>query len=105
MLPGIISINNFTQWLAVHLAKANVRVNAVAPGFILTNQNRYLLLDEKTKEFTPRAKKIIDHTPMGRFAEIDELLGAVIYLVSDMSKFVTGIVLPVDGGFGIYSGV
>jgi len=99
------SINNFTQWLAVHFAKVNVRVNALAPGFFLTSQNQYLLLDEKTGKFTPRANKIIDHTPMGRFGELDELLGTVIYLVSDMSKFVTGAVIPVDGGFGIYSGV
>ena len=99
------SINNFTQWLAVHLSKVNVRVNAIAPGFFLTAQNKYLLLDEKTNEYTTRAKKIIDHTPMGRFGELDEIPGAVIYLVSNMSKFVTGTVLPVDGGFGIYSGV
>lgn len=99
------SINNFTQWLAIHLAKADVRVNAIAPGFILTSQNRFLLMDEKTNELTSRAKKIIAHTPMGRFAELDEMLGAVVFLVSDMSKFVTGVVLPVDGGFGIYSGV
>jgi NAD(P)-dependent dehydrogenase (short-subunit alcohol dehydrogenase family) len=99
------SVNNFTQWLAVHLAKVNVRVNALAPGFFLTSQNQYLLLDDKTKEYTARARKIISHTPMGRFGELDELLGTVVYLVSDMSKFVTGAVLPVDGGFGIYSGV
>ena len=99
------SVNNFTHWLAVHLAKVNVRVNAVAPGFFLTSQNKFLLLDEKTGEFTDRANKIISHTPMGRFGELDELLGAVIYLISDMSKFVTGVVLPVDGGFGVYSGV
>ena len=85
--------------------KVNVRVNAIAPGFFLTAQNKYLLLDEKTNEYTTRAKKIIDHTPMGRFGELDEIPGAVIYLVSNMSKFVTGTVLPVDGGFGIYSGV
>jgi NAD(P)-dependent dehydrogenase (short-subunit alcohol dehydrogenase family) len=99
------SINNFTQWLAVHFSKVNVRVNAIAPGFFLTSQNKYLLLDEKTNEYTPRAKKIIDHTPMGRFGELNEIPGAVIYLISDMSKFVTGTVLPIDGGFGIYSGV
>jgi len=99
------SINNFTQWLAVHLAKVNIRVNALAPGFFLTSQNKYLLLDKQSGEFTPRAKKIIGHTPMGRFGELNELLGAVVYLVSDMSQFVTGAVLPVDGGFGIYSGV
>lgn len=99
------SINNFTQWLAVHLAKVNIRVNAVAPGFFLTTQNKYLLLDQKTGEYTPRSKKIIAHTPMERFGELEEILGAVIYLISDMSKFVTGTVLAVDGGFGAYSGV
>jgi NAD(P)-dependent dehydrogenase (short-subunit alcohol dehydrogenase family) len=99
------SINNFTQWLAVHLAKVNIRVNAVAPGFFLTTQNKYLLLDQKTGEFTTRSKKIIAHTPMGRFGELDEIMGTVIYLISDMSKFVTGTVLAVDGGFGAYSGV
>lgn len=99
------SINNFTQWLAVHLAKVNIRVNALAPGFFLTSQNKYLLQDEHTGKYTPRAEKIIAHTPMGRFGELNELLGAVIYLVSDMSQFVTGAVIPVDGGFGIYSGV
>jgi NAD(P)-dependent dehydrogenase (short-subunit alcohol dehydrogenase family) len=99
------SINNFTQWLAVHLAKVKIRVNAVAPGFFLTTQNKYLLLDQKTGEFTPRSKKIIAQTPMGRFGELEEILGTVIYLISDMSKFVTGTVLAVDGGFGAYSGV
>ncbi len=99
------SINNFTQWLAVHLAQVNVRVNAIAPGFVLTSQNEYLLINKDTNEYTPRAKKIINHTPMGRFGDLDVILGGVIYLVSGMSKFVTGVVLPVDGGFGIYSGV
>jgi NAD(P)-dependent dehydrogenase (short-subunit alcohol dehydrogenase family) len=99
------SINNFTRWLAVHLARVNVRVNALAPGFLLTSQNEYLLINKDTNEFTPRAKKIINQTPQGRFAELDEILGGVIYLVSGMSKFVTGIVLPIDGGFGIYAGV
>jgi NAD(P)-dependent dehydrogenase (short-subunit alcohol dehydrogenase family) len=99
------SINNFTQWLAVHLAKVNIRVNAVAPGFFITTQNKYLLLNQKTGKFTPRAEKIIAHTPMGRFGELDEIVGSVIYLISDMSKFVTGTVLMVDGGFGAYSGV
>jgi NAD(P)-dependent dehydrogenase (short-subunit alcohol dehydrogenase family) len=99
------SINNFTQWLAVHLAKVNVRVNALAPGFFLTSQNKFLLLNDKTGAYTPRATKIIEHTPMGRFGELDELLGTVIFLISNMSKFVTGAVVPVDGGFGIYSGI
>jgi len=99
------SINNFTAWLAVHLAKQNVRVNAIAPGFLLTNQNRFLLTDPITSELTLRGAKILAATPMNRFGTPEELLGAVGFLVSDMSKFVTGIVIPVDGGFSAYSGV
>ena len=99
------SINNLTQWLAVHFAKTNIRVNAIAPGFFLTKQNEFLLVDEKTKQFTERGNKIIRSTPMGRFGEPEELLGTLFYLISDMSKFVTGAVIPVDGGFNSYSGV
>jgi len=99
------SINNFTQWLAVHFAGANIRVNAIAPGFFMTKQNEFLLKDENTGELKPRGKKIIDHTPMGRFGEPEELLGTLYYLISDMSKFVTGVIIPVDGGFNSYSGV
>ena len=99
------AINNFTEWLAVHLAKTGIRVNAVSPGFILTNQNRFLLIDEETGKLKPRGEKIIAGTPMGRFGEADELLGAVAYLLSDVSRFVTGTVLLVDGGFNAYSGV
>jgi NAD(P)-dependent dehydrogenase (short-subunit alcohol dehydrogenase family) len=99
------AINNFTQWLAVHFAPSGVRVNAIAPGFLLTNQNRFLLTDEKTGEMTARGKKIIAATPMGRYAEPDELVGTMLYLLSDISGFVTGIVIPVDGGFSAYSGV
>jgi NAD(P)-dependent dehydrogenase (short-subunit alcohol dehydrogenase family) len=99
------AINNFTEWLAVHLAKTGIRVNAVSPGFILTNQNRFLLVDKETGQLKPRGEKIISGTPMGRFGEADELLGAVAYLLSDTSKFVTGTVLLVDGGFNAYSGV
>jgi NAD(P)-dependent dehydrogenase (short-subunit alcohol dehydrogenase family) len=99
------SINNFTEWLAVHFAKMNVRVNAIAPGFFLTNQNRFLLIDENTNDLTARGKKIIDNTPMGKFGEPDDLIGATLFLLSDLSKFMTGIVLPIDGGFNIYSGV
>jgi NAD(P)-dependent dehydrogenase (short-subunit alcohol dehydrogenase family) len=99
------SINNLTQWLAVHFAKVNIRVNAIAPGFFLTNQNRFLLTDEKTGELTKRGNKIISNTPMGRFGEPEEVSGALLYLASDISKFVTGIVIPVDGGFSAYSGV
>jgi NAD(P)-dependent dehydrogenase (short-subunit alcohol dehydrogenase family) len=99
------SINNFTEWLAVHFAKMNVRVNAIAPGFFLTNQNRFLLIDENTNDLTARGKKIIDNTPMGKFGEAEDLLGGTLFLLSDVSSFITGIVLPIDGGFNIYSGV
>jgi NAD(P)-dependent dehydrogenase (short-subunit alcohol dehydrogenase family) len=99
------SINNFTEWLAVHFAKMNVRVNAVAPGFFLTNQNRFLLVDENTNELTARGKKIIDNTPMGKFGEVEDLVGGTLFLLSDVSSFITGVVLPIDGGFNIYSGV
>jgi NAD(P)-dependent dehydrogenase (short-subunit alcohol dehydrogenase family) len=99
------AVNNFTQWLAVHFSKTGVRVNAIAPGFLLTNQNRFLLIDEKTGGLTPRGKKIINGTPMERYCVPEELTGTLIYLVSDLSKFVTGIVVPVDGGFSAYSGV
>lgn len=99
------AINNFTQWLAVHFSKTGVRVNAIAPGFLLTNQNRFLLIDEKTGGFTPRGKKIINGTPMERYCIPEELTGTLLYLCSDLSKFVTGIVIPVDGGFSAYSGV
>jgi NAD(P)-dependent dehydrogenase (short-subunit alcohol dehydrogenase family) len=99
------AVNNFTQWLAVHFSKTGVRVNAIAPGFLLTNQNRFLLVDEKTGEPTPRSKKIMNSTPMERFGTPEEMTGTLIYLVSDLSKFVTGIVIPVDGGFSAYSGV
>lgn len=99
------AINNFTQWLAVHFAPAGVRVNAIAPGFLLTNQNRFLLTDEQTGEMTPRGRKIINATPMGRYAEPEELVGTMLYLLSETSSFVTGVVIPVDGGFSAYSGV
>jgi len=101
------AVNNFTQWLAVHLAQEynrNLRVNAIAPGFFSTEQNRFLLFDDKG-ELTERGKLIIAHTPMGKFGEPEELIGALIYLASDASKFVTGVVLPIDGGFSAFSGV
>jgi len=101
-------IDNFTAWLAVHMAQEcgpSIRVNAVAPGFFLTDQNRFLLTEKETGELTERGRKIIGQTPMGRFGEPAELLGAVLWLLSPLSSFVTGIVLPVDGGFGAYSGV
>lgn len=99
------SVNNLTEWLAVHFAKVNVRVNGIAPGFFLTKQNRFLLTDEKTGDLTPRGHKIINGTPMGRFGEPEELIGTLLYLISDVSKFVTGVTIPVDGGFNAYSGV
>src|SRR5512133_3761881 len=99
------AINNFTQWLAVHFSKTGIRVNAIAPGFLLTNQNRFLLIDEKTGGLTARGQKIINGTPVGRYCTPEELTGTLIYLVSDLSKFVTGIIIPVDGGFSAYSGV
>ncbi|MDP3830773.1 MAG: SDR family oxidoreductase [Ignavibacteriaceae bacterium] len=98
-------INNLTEWLAVHFSKVNIRVNAIAPGFFVTDQNRFLLYDKETGVLTPRGEKILSNTPMGRFGEPDELIGTLLYLISDLSKFVTGIVIPVDGGFNSYSGV
>ena len=99
------AVNNFTQWLAVHFSKTGIRVNAIAPGFLLTDQNRFLLVEEKTGEPAPRTKKILNNTPMERFGTPEELTGTLLYLVSDLSKFVTGIVIPVDGGFSAFSGV
>ncbi|MBN1181972.1 MAG: SDR family oxidoreductase [Bacteroidales bacterium] len=99
------AINNFTEWLAVHLAPTGIRVNALAPGFFLTNQNRFLLVDEKTGEPTPRGKKIITNTPMARYGEVEELAGTTLFLLSDVSKFITGIVIPVDGGYSAFGGV
>ncbi len=99
------SINNFTQWLAVHFAPVNVRVNGVSPGFFLTDQNRFLLLDEKSGQPTQRAQKILAHTPMGRFGDPREVADAALFLLSDAARFITGVVLPVDGGFSAYCGV
>jgi NAD(P)-dependent dehydrogenase (short-subunit alcohol dehydrogenase family) len=99
------SVNNFTQWLAVHLAKTGIRVNAIAPGFFLTNQNRFLLTDEKTGAPTPRGLKIISNTPVGKYGKPEDLQGATLFLLSDLSGFITGIILPVDGGYSAYGGV
>jgi NAD(P)-dependent dehydrogenase (short-subunit alcohol dehydrogenase family) len=102
------AVSNFTQWLAVHMAQeysANIRVNAIAPGFFLTEQNRFLLTEKETGNLTLRGKKIMDHTPMGRFGKPEDLLGATLWLLSPASAFVTGVVLPIDGGFSAYSGV
>jgi NAD(P)-dependent dehydrogenase (short-subunit alcohol dehydrogenase family) len=99
------SVNNFTQWLAVHLAKTGIRVNAIAPGFFLTNQNRFLLTDEKTGAPTPRGLKIISGTPVGKYGKPEDLQGAALFLLSDLSGFITGVILPVDGGFSAFGGV
>ncbi|AUP77554.1 SDR family oxidoreductase [Flavivirga eckloniae] len=102
------AIDNFTKWMSVELALKygdGLRVNAIAPGFFIGNQNRDLLIDKETGNYTDRGNTIIQNTPMKRFGEADELNGAVHYLCSDASKFVTGIVVPVDGGFSAFSGV
>ncbi|MCM8814567.1 MAG: SDR family oxidoreductase [Candidatus Omnitrophica bacterium] len=101
------AVSNFTQWLAVHFAMEYnklLRVNAIAPGFFLTQQNRYLLVDQNNN-LTPRGQTIIQHTPAGRFGEPEDLIGVCVWLASKASKFVTGVVVPVDGGFNAYSGV
>ena len=101
-------VSNFTQWFAVHMAQeysTEIRVNAIAPGFFITEQNRFLLTDKETGELTARGKAIIAHTPQGHFGTPEDLLGALLWLVSPASSFVTGIVVPVDGGFSVYGGV
>ncbi len=101
------AVSNFTQWLANHFAQEynrKLRVNAIAPGFLLTQQNSYLLLD-KDGNFTPRAEAIIAHTPMGEFGNPEDLIGACVWLASNASRFVTGAIIPIDGGFNAYSGV
>ena len=101
------AVTNFTQWLAVHMAQnvsKDIRVNAIAPGFFLTEQNRFLLTVE-SGDLTPRGSQIIDHTPMGRFGEPEDLVGTVQWLISADSSFVHGVVVPIDGGFSAYSGV
>jgi NAD(P)-dependent dehydrogenase (short-subunit alcohol dehydrogenase family) len=102
------AIANFTQWLAVHMAQEYspaIRVNAIAPGFFLTEQNRYLMVDVQSGAMTPRGQAIIDHTPMGRLGAPEDLLGTLLWLVSPASAFVTGVVIPIDGGFSSFSGV
>ena len=102
------AVSNFTQWLSVHLAQEyspKLRVNAIAPGFFLTEQNRFLLTDKETGAPTPRGESIIAHTPMGRYGTPDDLVGTVLWLAGDASRFVTGIVIPIDGGFSAFSGV
>jgi len=99
------AINNFTQWYAVHVAQMGIRCNAIAPGFFLTDQNRFLLTDEQTGELKPRGKKIIANTPTHKFGEPEDIVGAMLYLLSDISSFVTGVVIPVDGGYSAFGGV
>lgn len=102
------AVSNFTQWLAVHMAQEyspNIRVNAIAPGFFLTDQNRFLLTDKETGELTPRGKTILAHTPMQRFGNPEDLTGTVLWLLSPGAEFVTGVVVPIDGGFSDFSGV
>lgn len=102
------AVSNFTQWLAVYMAQEyghDIRVNAIAPGFFMTWQNHYLLVDEATGNLSKRGQSIIDHTPMGRFGTPEDLLGTVLWLLSPASSFITGIVVPIDGGFSAFSGV
>jgi NAD(P)-dependent dehydrogenase (short-subunit alcohol dehydrogenase family) len=102
------AVNNFTQWLAVYMAQTyspGIRVNAIAPGFFLTDQNRFLLTEKDSGALTARGQSILAHTPQGRFGSPPDLVGALLWLASPASAFVTGIVVPVDGGFSAYSGV
>ena len=102
------AVTNFTQWLAVHMAQnysPRIRVNAIAPGFFITDQNRFLLTDKETGDYTTRGKSVIAHTPMNRFGTPEDLLGATMWLISPAATFVTGAVIPIDGGFSAFSGV
>jgi len=102
------AVSNFTQWLAVHLSRnysPEIRVNAIAPGFFLTEQNRFLLTEKETGNLTPRGQSIIEHTPMNRFGKAEDLIGAVLWLLSPAAQFVHGTVIAIDGGFSAYSGV
>ncbi|HLV01268.1 MAG TPA: SDR family oxidoreductase [Acidobacteriota bacterium] len=101
-------VNNFTRWLAVHMAREyspKIRVNAIAPGFFLTEQNRFLLWDEEKSAWSERGQAILDHTPAGRFGDPADLVGSIFWLLSPASSFVTGTVIPIDGGFSAFSGV
>lgn len=102
------AVANFTQWLAVHMAQeysVQIRVNAISPGFFMTEQNRFLLTDAETGSMTPRGQTILNHTPMARLGKPEDLIGTLLWLVSPASSFVTGTVIPVDGGFSAFSGV
>ena len=106
--PAKAAVSNFTQWLAVHISQnysGKIRVNAIAPGFFLTEQNRFLLVDEHTDELTERGQAIIDHTPIGHFGDPEDLIGAVLWLLPDGASLVHGAVIPIDGGFSAFSGV
>lgn len=98
------AVSNFTQWLAVHFSKVGIRVNALAPGFFLTDQNRSLLT-ESDGSLTARGNQIIEQTPMGKFGEPEDLVGTTLWLCGEGASFVTGVVIPIDGGFSAYSGV
>ena len=98
------AVSNFTKWLAVHFSKVNIRVNAIAPGFFLTNQNRTLLTN-KDGSLTERGQQIMEQTPMGRFGKPEDLISSVLFLCNDASEFITGVIIPIDGGFSAYSGV
>jgi NAD(P)-dependent dehydrogenase (short-subunit alcohol dehydrogenase family) len=111
-VPGYSSakaaVSNFTQWLAVHMAQEyspHIRVNAIAPGFFHTKQNHYLLYQADSGELTDRGRSILEHTPMKRFGRPEDLLGSVLWLISPASNFVSGVVVPIDGGFSAFSGV
>ena len=97
------AVSNFTRWLAVHFAHTGVRVNALAPGFFMTEQLKFLHIDQDTGELLPRGREVIAHTPMGRYGRPDDLIGPLVWLLSDASSFVTGAVVPIDGGFSSYS--
>lgn len=97
------AVSNFTRWLAVHFSHVGIRVNALAPGFFMTEQLKFLHINQETGQLTPRAKKVIEHTPMKRYGDSADLIGTVVWLASDASKFVTGIVVPIDGGFSSLS--
>lgn len=99
------SINNFTQWYSVHVAQMGIRCNAIAPGFFLTDQNRFLLTEEGTGALKLRGKKIIANTPTHKFGDPEDLVGTMLYLLSDISSFVTGVIIPVDGGYSAFGGV
>ena len=102
------AVSNVTQWLAVHFNQEyskEIRVNAIAPGFLITDQNRYLLVDAATGDNTPRGQSVLAATPMGKYGTADDLLGAVLFLCSEASSFVNGAIIPIDGAFSAYSGV